>query len=431
MSNPVPALRCQCGELLKLPEEYTATHFRCPACGRRITLKFEAPGKPPQTPPPATVSEPTATQTAEAQPAGAGGDDEAEASQTEEERAPEATPPSALAQAERILLQEARFLRELGYVPSEGWTMTFQRPDLPPEQEPATTPEELALCVGRQMQSDHFVPLILVVSVVESDPGSRHALRRALDWARSVHPVPVPLCLVSRGDRRRMFQTQGERPYDTMVKAEDAFGYLRGRSQRIAPQLRFADYPLLLREITTVLEERTSETDFERSAFTEELKGRFGTDDPEQLTLAQAREVTAELLQRYGSRAPYQLLDIRFLTDQPAPEFEMLGDIVREKLTLEDYQEQRRSHTKRMFNIFALGCFVAIFLCVAEQKILAQGALVLTLALVIAQEHTRPVPPQISRYVPTRTLLWDRSVVERALLGAFFFVVLVIMLLTY
>ncbi|MCK4299595.1 MAG: hypothetical protein KAX80_08675 [Planctomycetes bacterium] len=228
-----------------------------------------------------------------------------------------------------------------------------------------------------------------------------------------------------------MFQTQGERPYDTMVKAEDAFGYLRGRSQRMAPQLRFADYPLLLREITAVLEERAPEADFERGTFAEELKERFGTDDPEQLTLAQAQEVTAELLERYGSRAPYQLLDIRFLTDQPAPEFEMLGDIVREKLTLEDYQEQRRSHTKRMFNIFALGCFVAIFLCVAEQKILAQGALVFALALVIAQERTRPIPPQISRYVPTRTLLWDRSVVERAALAALFFVGLVIMLLSY
>ena len=431
MADAVPALRCECGELLRLPEEYTATHFRCPACGRRIILRFEAPEKPSQNPSPATVSEPTATQTAEAEAADAGAGGEGESGQAEEEQPPEVTPASAFAKAERILLQEARFLRELGYVPSEGWTMTFQRPDLPPEQEPPTKPEELALCVGRQMQSDHFVPVILVVPVVESDPGSRHALRRALNWARGVQPLPVPLCLVSRGDRRRMFQTQGERPYDTMVKAEDAFGYLRGRSQRMAPQLRFADYPLLLREITAVLEERAPEADFERGTFAEELKERFGTDDPEQLTLAQAQEVTAELLERYGSRAPYQLLDIRFLTDQPAPEFEMLGDIVREKLTLEDYQEQRRSHTKRMFNIFALGCFVAIFLCVAEQKILAQGALVFALALVIAQERTRPIPPQISRYVPTRTLLWDRSVVERAALAALFFVVLVIMLLSY
>jgi len=309
--------------------------------------------------------------------------------------------------------------------------MTFQRPDLPPEQDAASKPEELALCIGRQMQSDHFVPVILVVPVVESDRRSRRALERAIGWGQGTRPVPVPLCLISRGDRRRMFQTEGERPYDTIVKAANALGYLRGRSQRIAPALQFFDYPLLVREITAVLKSMKQKVDFDAVAFAQDLEERFGSHDPEQLTLSQAREVTAELLKRFGSAAPYQLLDVRFLTDQPAPEFQRLGDIVRERLAFEEYQEDRHSHTKRMFNIFALGCFVAIFLCVAELKIVAEGALVLTVALVLAQERSRPIPPKLSHYVPTRTVLWDRSLIERAALGILFFLVLMILLFAH
>jgi len=332
--------------------------------------------------------------------------------------------------AERILVQEARFLRGLGYLPSEGWVMAFQRPDLPPEQDPATEPDGLCLCVGRRMQSDHFVPVILVVPVVATDKGSRQALRRALHWAGSIHPIAVPLCLITRGDRRRMFQTEGERPYDTIVEAEKAIGYLRGRSQRIAPELQFIDYPLLVREITSVLRSAGPDVGFDARAFAEDLRERFATDDPDRLTLCQAREVTAELLERYGSRAPYQLLDIRLLTDQPALEFEMLGEIVREKLALEEYQEERLGHTKRLFNIFALGCFVAIFLCVAQLKLVAEGVLVLTIVLVFAQERTRPIAPRISHYTPTYAIRWDRTLLERVALAALFFVVLVIMLLT-
>ena len=308
--------------------------------------------------------------------------------------------------------------------------MAFQRPDLPPEQDPATRPEDLCLCVGRRMQSDHYVPVILVVPVVESDSGSRQTLRRALHWASSTHPVAVPLCLVTRGDRRRMFQAEGERPYDTLVKAEKAIGYLRGRSQRIAPELQFIDYPLLVGEMTSVLESAGLDVGFDGKAFTEDLKERFATDDPDQLTLSQARDVVAELIERYGSRAPYQLLDIRLLTDQPALEFEIRGESARDKLALEEYQEERLGHTKRLLNTFALGCFVAIFLCVAQLKLVAEGALVLTIAWVIAQGYTRPIAPKISYYIPTYAIRLDRSLIERAALSAFFFVVLVIMLLT-
>jgi len=421
MAEPVPVLRCQCGKLLKLPESSTATHFRCPSCGRRITLDPEK-GDTPAEPLPRTeasgpdVSEPT-DQTA--------GKEEGQ----EHAETPEALVSSAFAAAQRMLVQEARFLRERGYVPSEGWVMAFQRPDLLPEQDPATAPEELCLCVGRRMQSDHYVPVILVVPVVESDTGSRQALRRALHWASSVRPLPVPLSLVTQGDRRRMFQTEGERPYDIIVEAEKAMGYLRGRSQRIAPELRLFDYPLLLREAVAVLTDAGADVGFDSRDFADDLKERFGTDDVEQLTLTQAQEVLVELIERYGSRAPYRLLDIRLLTDQPAPEFDVLGEIVREKLAIEEYREEWFLHAKRILNIFDLGCIVAIFLCVANLRIVAQGAVVLTIAWVIAQGYSRPIPPTISHYTPTYTIRWDRSLTERAALAALCVVVLILMFL--
>jgi hypothetical protein len=331
--------------------------------------------------------------------------------------------------------------------------MTFQRPDLPPEQEPPTSAEDLTLCVGRLVQSDHFVPVILVVPVVEaegskapagarqpdagareagaetpSDSEPRQALVRGLGIARRTTPVPVPLCLVTRGDRRRMFQSEGERPYDTVVEATNAIGYLRGRSQRLVPSLRLVDYPLLVREIVSVLESEGLKVGFDGAAFRRELRERFGTEDPEGLRLLQARDVTAGLLERFASRTPYRLLDIRLLTDQPAPEFDRLGTIVREKLAFEEYVDERREHVKRMFNILSLGCFVAIFFSLAESVILPASILALTMFLVFAQEYQRPVPPKLSAYEVPRTLLWDRSVIERVALGSLFLVVLLLRL---
>jgi hypothetical protein len=302
--------------------------------------------------------------------------------------------------------------------------MTFQRPDLPPEQEPPARAEGMTLCVGRLVQSDHFVPVILVVPVVESDSGSRQTLDRGLSIARRTTPVPVPLCLVTRGDRRRMFQTEGERPYDTLVQADKAIGYLRGRSQRLVPALRLVDYPLLVREVTSVLESEGPAVGFDRTAFQQELRDRFATDDPDGLRLAQARQVTAELLERFASRTPFRLLDLRLLTDQPAPEFDRLGTIVREKLAFEEYVEDRRAHAKRVFNILALGCFVAILLSLAERVILPASILALTLFLVFSQEYNRPVLPRLSVYEVPRTWVWDRSVTERVLLGSLFLLVL-------
>jgi hypothetical protein len=337
---------------------------------------------------------------------------------------PSAADPAGLGRTERLLLEEARFLRKLGYLPAEGWVMTFQRPDLPPEQEPATSAEEMTLCVGRLVQSDDFVPVIMVVPVVESDSGSRQTLDRGLSIARRTTPVPVPLCLVTRGDRRRMFQTEGARPYDALVQADKAIGYLRGRSQRLVPALRLVDYPLLVREVTSVLESEGPAVSFDKTAFQQELRGRFATDDPDGLRLAQARQVTAELLERFASRTPFRLLDLRLLTDQPAPEFDRLGTIVRERLAFEEYVEDRRAHAKRVFNILALGCFVAILLSLAERVILPASILALTLFLVFSQEYNRPVVPRFSVFEVPRTWVWDRSVTERFLLGSLFLLVL-------
>ena len=419
MADPVPALRCECGRLLKLPESATGGRFRCPDCGRSIILKFEAAEETAETAPAPAAPEPES-------PEGTG---EAEPEPTDQQQPTEADQAAAFAHAERLLLEESRFLRQLGYLPADGWVMTFQRPHLPPEQYPPSKPEELALCVGRQMQSDYFVPVILVVPVVESDPRSRDALRRALEWAQATGPVPVPLCLVTRGDRRRMFQTEGERPYDTLVTAEKAIGYLRGRSQRLAPELRLIDYPRLVGEIAAVLEPRGESVGFDGAAFSRDLKERFGTEDPDKLTLSQARTVTAELLEDYASRAPYQLLDIRFLTDEPAPEFERVGDIVREKLAFEEYQTDQRTHAKQVFNLLALGSFVAVLIVIAGLKLLAQAILVATLAVVVAQGRSRPIPPRLTRYVPPRGLLWDRPVFERAALAGLFLLAVLALLI--
>ena len=474
MGEPVPALRCECGKLLRLPETPGPTRLRCPACGRSITLSFETPGEAasapagpvspstgsgpcpsaevgagsssnggrapagPDTPPPAPASglrAPAGRTTPEDAIYLARDDELGEdgplsglagpaAPQGGRQEPAAGAAPTGLAGTERLLLEEGRFLRKLGYLPAEGWVMTFQRPDLPPEQEPAAGAEGLMLCVGRLVQSDHFVPVILVVPVVESDTGSRHTLDRGLNIARRTTPVPVPLCLVTRGDRRRMFQTEGERPYDTLVQADKAIGYLRGRSQRLVPALRFVDYPLLVREVTSVLESEGPAVGFDRPAFQQELRDRFATDDPDALRLAQARQVTAELLERFASRTPFRLLDLRLLTDQPAPEFDRLGTIVREKLAFEEYVEDRRAHAKRMFNILALGCFVAIFLSLAERVILPASILALTLFLVFSQEYNRPVLPRFSVFEVPRTWVWDRSVTERFLLGSLFLLVL-------
>jgi hypothetical protein len=177
-----------------------------------------------------------------------------------------------------------------------------------------------------------------------------------------------------------------------------------------------------------VLEPEGLAIGFDRATFQQELRDRFGTDDPEGLRLAQAQEVTARLLERFGSRTPFRLLDLRLLTDQPAPEFDRLGTIVREKLAFEEYVEERREHVKRMFNILALGCFVAIFLSLAERIILPASALAFTLFLVFSQEYNRPVPPRFSAYEAPQTWVWDRSVIERVLLGALFLLVLLLRL---
>jgi hypothetical protein len=416
---------------VKLPETLGVNQFRCPACGRSITLTFEAPAEPaPAPPPPAAPAD--AVLLAADEELGEKGPPQGTGPPHGEGWSPHGPASTTFAKTERLLLEETRFLRTLGYLPSEGWVMTFQRPDLAPEQEPAATVEELTLCVGRLVQSDHFVPVIVVVPVTEADSGSRQALARGLSIAQRTTPVPVPLCLVTRGDRRRLFQTEGERPYDALVQADKAIGYLRGRSQRVVPALRLLDYPLLVHEITSVLESEGSVVGFDRATFQRELRERFGTDAPEGLRLAQAQQVTGELLERFGSRTPFRLFDLRMLTDQPAPEFDNLGNIVREKVVFEDYVEERRDHTKRMFNILALGCFVAIFLSLVGDSILRTalpvGTLALTLVLILSQEYHRPVPPKLSAYEAPQTLVWDRSVIQRVLLSALFLLVLLLRL---
>jgi len=214
-----------------------------------------------------------------------------------------------------------------------------------------------------------------------------------------------------------------------MTPSWEAIGYLRGRSHRLVPELRFIDYPRLAGEIAAVLEARASEVGFNRAAFERDLKERFGTTDPDRLTISQARTVTAELLETYGSRAPFQLLDVRLLTDEPAPEFEPVGDIVREKLHFDEYQTEHRNHAKRMLNLFALGCFVALLTALADLKLLAEALLVATVVVTAAQGRGRPVPPRLTRYRPPSGLLWDRSVLERAALAAVLFLTLVVLLI--
>jgi hypothetical protein len=86
--------------------------------------------------------------------------------------------------------------------------------------------------------------------------------------------------------------------------------------------------------------------------------------------------------------------------------------------------EDRRAHAKRVFNILALGCFVAILLSLAERVILPASILALTLFLVFSQEYNRPVVPRFSVFEVPRTWVWDRSVTERFLLGSLFLLVL-------